>query len=708
MKLRNIFMLALGLVGVLPGAGLAWQLVGPGGGGWFESLAIDPRDSQRLYAGSDVGGLFVSEDGGQNWQCRNQGLSDYFIESIAVDPFKPSRLIVGTQSGVFVSEDRGQTWQLRRQGFPPLSDVFFSAPVSVVAFDEHESGLVYAGIGQPRWQSGGCGQIYRSLDGGETWEPLIEDGAIPRGAIITDIAVSSRYVLAATDQGLYRSVDQGESWARITRGLPHAQCNELALAPSNSLVCYLTLATRAAAGKAEGGVFKSIDGGLSWRACSGGLPFRVGGAGESPYATTNYRELVVDSGDSQTVYVGADSWWHAGVYKTTDGGRNWKKVMRRAGADANVSYGWLNEWDPAITALAMAADGLILAGTPGHLLLSRDGAASWQQCYCRMWSDGASSSIGLENSVATAVASNPQTAGVLYLGFRDIGLFGCEVSSGRCARLGGLRTSIRHLSPVPGSNRLACVAEQSDGDAFYLLAADGSLIAQPKGLPAGRIDAILLPEALAGLTLAAVAGQGLYVIENGQWQAFDSELNHQIKNSSFRLCAAGEQFVLVAMDQARISRLYWCEPRSRTWREYRLGRVLGEIQAVIAGESGLLLASRRHYDQDSGRFWGGGLYLSEDEGQSWTLVFENRFVSSVAASPFERQTVYLGTTDHPYHDCNVASGLYVSRDGGYTWHNANAGLGNLNIALVSVDSIGRLIVGADGGGFRLNGAEVAR
>lgn len=704
MKEFKVFVAVLIILGALPGCSRAWQGFGPGGGGWFESVAIDPQDSQRLYAGTDVGGLFVSADGGLSWQSRSSGLNDYFIESIALDPQNAKRLIVGTQSGIFISENRGLSWQFKRQGFPPLSELFFSAPVSVVAFDAAEPGLVYAGIGRPRWQTGGCGQVYRSFDGGETWAALVQAAEIPSTAIINDLAVSGTCILAATDLGLYRSVDKGRHWTRSWQGLPHLQCNELAFSPGNPLVCYLTLATQVAAdGKASGGVFKSLDGGLSWRACSKGLPFRVGRAGESRYATTDYREIVV--ADSQTAYVGADSWWHAGVYKTTDGGRNWSKVMRRAGADANLSYGWLNEWEPAITALALAPDGSLLAGTPGHVLLSRDAAASWQQCYCRMWPDGASSTIGLENAVATAVAANPRSNGVLYLGFRDIGLFSCELASGRCARLGGLRSSVRQLSPVPGSSQLACVVDQSGTDVFYFLAADGSRISQPKGLPDGRVGSILLTGTPAAVTLAAVNAQGLYAIAEGgeTWQVFDAELNRRLQGCSLKLFASGAEFGLIAMDSDCVSRLFWCDPLARSWREVRLGRVLGEIQAVTSAANGILVASRRHWAQ--GRFWGGGLFLSEDAGQGWTLIFDDKFVSSVAVSAAEPWTIYLGTADHPYHDCNVASGVYLSRDGGLNWQRAAGGLPNLNISVLGFGGQGQLIVGSDGGGFHAASAE---
>ena len=109
------------------GGDIAWHTIGPGGGGWIQSIACDPASSQILHVGCDVGGYYFSADGGRTYQVRNQGLRDYFIQSIAVHPRRHEVIILGTQSGIHRSTDQGRSWQWIRTGFPPLAAYNFCA-----------------------------------------------------------------------------------------------------------------------------------------------------------------------------------------------------------------------------------------------------------------------------------------------------------------------------------------------------------------------------------------------------------------------------------------------------------------------------------------------------------------------------------------------------------------------------------------------------
>ncbi|HWI58929.1 MAG TPA: hypothetical protein VNZ22_17010, partial [Bacillota bacterium] len=150
------------------GQGITWRLAGPGGGGWIQSMAWDPHDANTLYVGCDVGGFYFSTNAGSSYEIRNQGLHDYYLESIAVHPRDSRIIILGTQSGIHRTIDQGKSWAWIRQGFPGLERYRFSAPIGAVTFDPLRPHIVYAGMGRPRWDTSGAGAIYRSDDTGVT------------------------------------------------------------------------------------------------------------------------------------------------------------------------------------------------------------------------------------------------------------------------------------------------------------------------------------------------------------------------------------------------------------------------------------------------------------------------------------------------------------------------------------------------------------
>ena len=279
------------------GHAIQWRHADPGGGGWIQAIAWDPRDPQTLYAGGDVGGFFLSLDGGKTFEVRNHGLRDYFIESIAVHPKNSRVILLGMESGIFRTADQGRTWQAIRSGFPALQHWSFSSPIGAVCFDPQRPRVAYAGIGRPRWSKGGQGAIYRSDDAGLTWHNL-SAGQLPADAIVSDIHVKpddSRVVLAATSQGLFRSGDEGQTWKLSGTGLPHLYTEKIAFAISSPETVYLTLRTTARDAQPwNGGVCRSDDAGRNWHPVNGeGLAKRVGKNTESAYMTSSYRELVV-------------------------------------------------------------------------------------------------------------------------------------------------------------------------------------------------------------------------------------------------------------------------------------------------------------------------------------------------------------------------------------------------------------------------------
>ena len=128
-------------------------------------VAMDPLNSQTIYAAASGQGLIKTTDGGSNWQVVGGGTIDPFILALVVDPVNPSIVYVGTGNGVFVSEDGGQTWST-------LNDGLFNTNVTSLAFDPTNHQIVYVGT-----EGGGVFQIDR------TPPPVDSDGdGIPDSA----------------------------------------------------------------------------------------------------------------------------------------------------------------------------------------------------------------------------------------------------------------------------------------------------------------------------------------------------------------------------------------------------------------------------------------------------------------------------------------------------------------------------------------------
>ena len=97
----------------------------------------------------------------------------------------------------------------------------------------------------------------------------------------------------------------------------------------------------------------------------------------------------------------------------------------------------------------------------------------------------------------------------------------------------------------------------------------------------------------------------------------------------------------------------------------------------------------------------GGLHKSTDGGRNWTHVFDFHFTNCVAISPANSQVLYVGTTDHPFHDDNRATGVWKSADGGKTWRQEVEGLSSWHVSSLTIDprDPSRLFAGTGGNGM---------
>jgi photosystem II stability/assembly factor-like uncharacterized protein len=200
------------------------------------ALALGQADGKViLYAGTNVAGVYRSDDEDSTWKPVNNNLTDRSIRSLAVDPRNGQAVYAGTaNSGVFRSENAGDLWN------PPVGEMG-ARKVRAIAVSPSASDLVYAGT-----QDHG---VYRSADGGQTWEPMNTGlGKGGQGAItVYSLAFDPRprpvhtghTLYAGTNgDGVYVLYPEGTTWQAINTGLGNRTIRPLAMGPAPKPVLY--------------------------------------------------------------------------------------------------------------------------------------------------------------------------------------------------------------------------------------------------------------------------------------------------------------------------------------------------------------------------------------------------------------------------------------------------------------------------------------
>jgi photosystem II stability/assembly factor-like uncharacterized protein len=309
--------------------GLRYRCVGPTRGGRVTAVAGVVERPSHAYFGASGGGVWKTEDFGASWRCVSDGYFDTgSIGAIRVAPGHPDIVYVGTGSdglrsnviagcGVYRSDDAGKSW--RFVGLPK------SGHIGALEIHPKDPDIVFvAAIGNafaPNEERG----LYRSKDGGKSWERILYVSPTC-GAVDVEFAPDDPETLYAStwkverkpwtilsggkEGGVYRSRDGGDTWHRLTRGIPTRLFGkaDLAVTRADPERVYLLIE----APGAEGGVYVSRDRGESWKQTSSRGVLRT-----RPFYYTN---IDACPQDPDRVYVGATSF-----SVSSDGGRRWRQ-----------------------------------------------------------------------------------------------------------------------------------------------------------------------------------------------------------------------------------------------------------------------------------------------------------------------------------------------------------------------------------------------
>jgi photosystem II stability/assembly factor-like uncharacterized protein len=350
-------------------AGLKFRALGPAvASGRIAALAVDPRNRRRYFAAVASGGVWKTTNAGVTWTPVFDSQPSFSIGAVTMDPKHPFRIWVGTGEnnsqrsvsygdGVYRSDDDGRTW--RNMG---LKD---SEHIARILVDPRDSETVYVAAQGPLWRSGGDRGLYKTTDGGQTWQRILD---ISPDTGVTEVVMDPRnpdVMLAAAYQrrrhvwtlidggpesAIYKTTDGGKTWRKVTAGLPTADLGRigLAISPANPDVIYACV--EAADGK--GGIFRSLDGGETWER-------------RNPFDQTAmyFSTIVADPRQVERVYV-----LNVFLMVSNDGGKTLTPMpgMRHVHVDHHAL--WIDPADPDY----------YLVGCDGGVYESFDRGQSWQ------------------------------------------------------------------------------------------------------------------------------------------------------------------------------------------------------------------------------------------------------------------------------------------------------------------------------------------
>jgi len=354
-------------------SGLRWRMIGPFRGGRVNAVSGVNGQPDTFYFGSVGGGVWKSLNSGRTWTPVFDANNVASIGAIAVSTANPNTLYVGTGEadmrdsiaygdGVYKSTDAGKTW--KHLGLENTKQIG-----RIIVDPKNPNTVFVAALGNAYAPNPDRG-VYRSQDGGATWQKVLFKNDDVGAIDLTFDPVDSKVVYATLwnvrrppwfiyapangpGAGIFKSTDGGSTWKEISVGIPLEGRGHIgiAMAPSNRNRLYAVVDAK------EGGVFISNDAGSTWTRLSSDK--RLWDRG------WYFEKVTVDPKNADVVYV-----MNTSIYRSTDAGKTWTPIKGAPGGD-DYHQLWINPDDPKR---------MIVASDQGAIV-TVDGASTWSSWY---------------------------------------------------------------------------------------------------------------------------------------------------------------------------------------------------------------------------------------------------------------------------------------------------------------------------------------
>jgi photosystem II stability/assembly factor-like uncharacterized protein len=651
-----------------PLAGQTWVRLGGPPGGLGYDIRMHPHDPDIMYVTDGWAGVHMSTDGGMTWFAANEGIDGRTGPSndaipvfcLTIDPNDPDIIWAGLQYLGFLyrSEDGGQTWERRSNGIVEAGSTGLT--FRGIAVEPGDSDVVYAAAEVSSWVWAGRelrgrgfdltqGVVYQSVDGGLSWRAIWRGDSLARYILIDPTNVDNIYIStgifdreaansdpetgAPGGEGVLRTTDGGQTWTPVNEGLENLYIGSLFMHPENPQILL------AGAGNlvyAEGdGVYLTTDGGEHWERV---LEARI------------ITSVEFSESDPNIAYAGGQDTF----YRSDDGGWTWRQFIR-PGTEV---------WGPEGTLVGWPIDFQVDPRDPMRIFSNHYGGSNF------LSEDGGETvllaSTGYTGAELRDVAVDPENPAVVYANGRS-GPF-MSPDGGRTWR--GINTTAEHI-PAMTEGTVMAVDPHDPMNLLMSSSQEGQLFESPDGGAAWRLAADYWDEIQASWTIQ----QGLQSV------AFaPSEPGRVYGGFGAAPCIAhGER-----CDVPVLFSLLTSDDGGRSWTR-REGTPVDTltVTAIVV------------HPTDANMAWaaaaGGGIFRTSDGGETWEPAsdgLETTMVMTLAGDPSNSEILYAGGLD---------SGLYRSMDWGASWQPSGTGMEpNEPIGAIVVDPVRPNVVYAGG------------
>ncbi|HUI42201.1 MAG TPA: hypothetical protein VL523_09540 [Terriglobia bacterium] len=649
---------------------LKFRNLGPAAAGGRVAAAVGiPGDATTYYVGAAGGGVFKSVDGGLTWKPIFEHETTASIGDIALAPSNPNLVWVGTGeanprndvidgAGVFFSPDAGQSWK-----FTGLGNV---GQISRVIVDPSDPNVVFVGALGHVWAPNPDRGVYRTTDGGKTWTKVlfvddttgVSDLAMEPGnpkVLYAGMWHFRRYPWTLEDggdsTGLYRSTDGGETWKKLTEGLPNKGPLgriAVAIAPSNPSHVYALI------GAKHGMLWQSMDRGDHWREVSDNHALDV-----RPFYFSRF--TVSPANENKLYFLSLQ------MMESDDGGKTAHPADRGVHSDHHSI--WIDPTNP----------NRIFQGNDGGVNLSLDGGKTWRFL----------DSLPIEQFYM--VAADSAVPYTLCGGLQDNNAW-CGPSS----NLGGRSVSNADWYTVAGGDGEYAVPAPSDSNIIYADSQDGSIRRLDKST---HLSHAVRPY-LEGVEEVKPADLKYRFNWTSPIAVSRTDANEIYLggNVVFKSTDGGANWTVISGDLTR---------NDKSKQEIAGGPVQHDISGAESYDTILCITLA---PTDPKVIWvgtdDGQVQVTRDAGKTWNNTTPNisgapewARVYQVGVSPFDAGTAYVSYDAHELGDHHAY--VYKTSDYGKSWQKISSGLPDQPVYVLREDpnKRGFLVLGNDVGLF---------
>jgi len=638
---------------------MRWRMIGPTRGGRTRAACGVASQPNVFYMGAVNGGVWKSDDFGRTWNPIFDGQPTQSIGSIAVAPSDPNIIYVGSGEGlarpdlsvgdgVYKSTNAGKTWMhlgLRNsQGIPAL------------AVDPRNPNRVFAAaLGHPYGANEERG-IYLSTDGGQNWEKVLSKDANVGGSDVEmdpsnpEVVYASMWEVrlgpwedgnqySGAGGGVFKSTDGGKTWRALTTGLPQGIIQvDVAIAASQPRRLYASVATN----EPNVGIYRSDDAGENWtRITTDTRPaLRIGG-GDLPVPR-------VDPKNPDVVYSASIV-----TMRSTDGGKTWSSLRGAPGGDDYQNL-WINPNDPNI---------ILLVSDQGALV-SANAGQTWSSWYNQptgqLYHAVTTSSFpylvcsGQQDSGSVCVSSRGNDGEITYRDWHPVGII-----------------EYGYAAPDPLNPDIVYGAGRREVSKFSISTGQFQNVT-----PIPAADPKVRADRTQPIVFSPVDPHVLYTTTNFLYKTTDG----------------GQTWRTISPDLARERGAIPASLGDKAAKDPNAEKIRGVIYALAPSFKNV---NTIWAGTDDGLLW-----LTRDGGTNWKNITPPETtpwskVTQLAASHFDDETAYASVSRFRIDDLRPY--IYRTHDGGKTWKLITSGLPDMPVNAVREDPVrkGLLFAGTE-------------